>query len=99
MLYKLIYSTYLIHVIFIAVHIDNFSTLPYFSHYELVRGSFKRTSSVIKAVFSFVVGSLSVLAFEYPGINIHQVVFNTRKNEKEFQEENPAIQNFGNERS
>lgn len=33
---RIIYSTYLIHLTLISIHVQNSRTLPYFTHYEVV---------------------------------------------------------------
>lgn len=33
---KIIYSTYLVHLTIISVHVNNYRTLPYFTNYDLV---------------------------------------------------------------
>lgn len=90
-----------------AMHINNSCTLPYFSHYELASDRvfyvwiqyyycvviFQIRTAVADIVISLAVGAFWALAFEYPGINLEQVLFSATswKREKTLQDEKALL--------
>lgn len=75
---------------------NNYRTLPYFTNYEVVSDKpafilvcdfktvfFKQIRNTIAdVVIALGVGAFWALAFEYPGVNIEQAVFNRERKER-----------------